>query len=105
MADVDYEDISFPDFDEFTHHFEEEEGKGISDPDIHQKTKEKSDPNIDCVPHPFSSNSHSCTQPPAPISHPPPPHHKKKIKSFKGPKWIPKTEVCATLCELVFVIF
>ena len=78
MADVDYEDISFPDFNEFTHHFEEEEGKGISDPDIHQKTKEKSDPNIDCVPHPFSSNSHSCTQPPAPISHPPPPPPQKK---------------------------
>ena len=67
MVDVDYEDISFPDFDEFTCQFkEEEEGKGKFDSNIHQKTKAKSNPNIDCILHP--SNSHSCTQPPAPIS-------------------------------------
>ena len=108
----DYEDLSFPDFNEFTCQFEkedeftlqfekEEKGKGKFDPNIYKKTKAKSDPNIDWIPHSLSSNSYSCPQPPtstlAPISplalelHDP-------IKFCQGPEWIPETQVCATLC-------
>nr|XP_023884098.1 uncharacterized protein LOC111996363 [Quercus suber] len=96
MADYeDYEDVFFPDFNEFTRQFEKKEEKGIgkSDPNIHQKTKANS----------FFSNCSSCPQPPlstfaplaplAPVSplalelHSP-------LKFYPGWTWIPETQLC-----------
>ncbi|KAK9986282.1 hypothetical protein SO802_031233 [Lithocarpus litseifolius] len=100
MADYeDYKNESFPDFDEFTHQFEEEDekGKGKSDPNIHQKTKAKSDPNIDCIPHSLSSNIYSFPQPPTSTLAPISPFALELNDPFKfcqGRKWIPETELC-----------
>ena len=89
MADYeDYEVVIFSDFKDFTRQFEKKE-EGKSDPNIHQKTKANS----------LFSNCDYCPQPPMSTLAPVFPLAFEFHRSYPYWKWIPETQVCATLCE------